>query len=319
MTILTKLIKLFWRQDGDLCPVGDCPVQLSNKVAHLLHVGKFHEKVLTFLEAPANAASQEDDQQQSQTCPDSSTSTQQVENEPSLHSDNIVVESENPQTEKTLAVTKNPDEEQDNECTPEGNTGNIEAREASPVSHDNDVVASISYVEQKDPTIEDVVEEEIKPVVKSEGTTVQCTLCEKNNKVRTFEKKSEFLKHLSLIHYGKQILTMFPWSLGDRCRFCLESASRKEYRANKKELHVCHVAIMHQKLFELIPLELSQMISAMPATRRPEGRSRPPPAQASLQCKYCDQAVPRSEMRDHLISHKALISQRTNQEFNFSP
>ena len=150
--------------------------------------------------------------------------------------------------------------------------------------------------------------------------TVKCILCEKNNKVRTFEKKSEFLKHLSLIHYGKQILTLFPWSLGDRCKFCLESASRKDYRANKKELHVCHVAIMHQKLFELIPPEISQLISSMPVTRRPEGRSRPPPAlAASLKCKYCDLRVPRSEMRDHLISHKTLIAQRANQEFKFSP
>ena len=285
-------------------------------------MGKFHEKVLTFLETPSNAASQEDHQQQSQTCPDSSSSTHQVENEPSSRSDNIDGESESPQINETVAVTKNLDEEQDNDSTQESDVGNVEAREASkasPVSQDKDVAASMSSVEQKDPTIEDVVEEEIKPAVKSGGTTVQCTLCEKNNKVRTFEKKSEFLKHLSLIHYGKQILTMYPWSLGDRCRFCLESASRKEYRANKKELHVCHVAIMHQKLFELIPLELSQMISAMPANRRSEGRSRPPQAQASLQCKYCDQAVPRSEMRDHLISHKTLISQRTNQEFKFSP
>ena len=255
---------------------------------------------------------QGDHPQPRQTSPESSS--KHVENEPSLRTENTVTESEYSQTG---SVTKDSCEEQTEESIPKTNTENIDA-----VSQNDYVAAPMSSVEQKDPNVEDVVEEELKPVVKPEGTTVrvQCTLCEKNNKVRTFEKKSEFLKHLSLIHYGKQILTMFPWSLGDRCRFCLESASSKEYRANKKELHVCHVAIMHQKLFELIPLELSQVISAMPATRRSEGRSRPPPAQAvSLQCKYCDQAVPRSEMRDHLISHKTIISQRTNQDFNFSP
>lgn len=281
-------------QDGDLCPVGDCTVQLSNKVVHLLHVGKLHEKVLTFLQSPDSSV-KGDHPQPIQTSPESSS--KHVENEPNLDAEE-------------------PCEEQFEEPIPKNHIENIEA-----VSQNN-VVASMTNVKRIDSTVEDVVEEELKPVIKSEGTTirVQCTLCMKNNKVRTFEKKSEFLKHLSLIHYGKQILTMFPWSLGDRCRFCLESASSKEYRANKKELHVCHVAIMHQKLFELIPLELSQMISAMPATRRPEGRDRPPPAHAvSLQCKYCDQAVPKSEMRDHLISHKTIISQRTNQDFNFSP
>ena len=265
----------------------------------MLHVGKLHEKVLTFLETQAIA--KEDHLQQEQF---GSDSTNEVANEPGA--DEIIIE--DPQTDETTAVTKELDKEQDERDMSEG--GNQKGPEVSPVTEKNDV---------KEPTIEDVVDEDL-PVVRSETMTVKCILCEKNNKVRTFAKKSEFLKHLSLIHYGKQILTLFPWSLGDRCKFCLESASRKEYRANKKELHVCHVAIMHQKLFELLPPEVSQLISSMPAPRRPEGRSRPTPAlAASLQCKYCDLSVPRSEMRDHLISHKTLISQRANQEFKFSP
>ena len=264
-------------------------------------MGKLHEKVLTFLETQAK----EDHQQQEQF---GSETTNQLENEPGEELDQIIIE--DPQSDETTAVTKALDKEQDERDMSEG--GNQQGPEVSQVAvtEKNDV---------KEPTIEDVVDEEL-PVVRSETITVKCILCEKNNKVRTFAKKSEFLKHLSLIHYGKQILTLFPWSLGDRCKFCLESASRKEYRANKKELHVCHVAIMHQKLFELLPPEVSQLISSMPAPRRPEGRSKPTPAlAASLQCKYCDLSVPRSEMRDHLISHKTLIAQRANQEFKFSP
>ena len=260
---------------------------------HLLHVGKFHERVLTFLSTPDNkvTATPEDQLQMDQ-------ASQKVVD--ASNSDNIIIFSVNPQADETVDTPASGDVQVQSEAIKE-------SMEECNVSKEETAVT----------TDETSGKVEVEPVVKSEEVSVNCTLCEKNNKTRTFEKKSEFLKHLSLIHYGKQILTLYPWSLGDKCRFCLESASRKEYRANKKELHVCHVAIMHQKLFELIPQEISQLISSMPSTRRQEGRARPSSSQVpSLACKYCDSVVPRSEMREHLISHKTHISQRTRQEFN---
>ena len=308
--IATKYILNPCYQDGDMCPIEDCTVQLSNKVVHLLHVGKLHEKVLTFLETPASSPSKEDNKQQEETG-----------SEPSIHQamdkprSDYVLDSVTPHMDEAQAVTEGTSVEEDKQKDiQEEDKDGTEESEVSPGLQNHVTENAMTPAKPQDPIVEDVIEDDFKPVVKLEASTIQCTLCEKNNKVRTFGKKSEFLKHLSLIHYGKQILTLFPWSLGDMCRFCLESASRKEYRANKKELHVCHVAIMHQKLFELLPPEVSQLISAIPATR---GRAQG--GQSSLQCKYCDQRVARGDMRQHLISHKTLISQRANQEFKFSP
>ena len=150
----------------------------------------------------------------------------------------------------------------------------------------------------------------VEAVAVMEVISVQCFPCQENNKTRIFEKKSEFLKHLSLIHYGKQILQNYPYREGEKCDLCYDSA-KKVYIPNKKELYVCHVSIIHQKLFELIPPEIDRQIKDMPSIKKQESGMKPPlSSSTTIPCKYCNEHVPRKDMHEHLIYHKAVISQK---------
>jgi len=100
-----------------------------------------------------------------------------------------------------------------------------------------------------------------------EEPTVQCELCKANNKERLFSKRSEFLKHLSLLHFGKALLAAFPFAEGRNCNLCFET-SKKMYTPSKKEVHVCHVGVLHAKIFELLPKEILQTVMEMPTMKR---------------------------------------------------
>ena len=97
--------------------------------------------------------------------------------------------------------------------------------------------------------------------------SVECLECKQNNKVKIFEKRSEFLKHLSLGHYGKQLLQKYPFEEGQNCFFCQE-AGKKVFAASKRELHVCHTGVLHGKLFEFLSDETKAQIAQLPHGRR---------------------------------------------------
>ena len=216
----------------------------SSRGEQLVHVGKFHEVVIKLMEASSlqvldkallNAQGEENASQQDD---GTEESVEKVENE--------------------VAKVKDAEEQKEDDIT----------------SNETEVSTSPSKVstaiknpgeDSKEGNMEKVKIDEVPlcgdvDTTKKEDSSVQCPFCIKDGKTRTFDKKSEFLKHISLIHYGRQILQKFPFKDGQSCSICLESPAKKEYRASKKELHVCHVAILHQKLFDLIPKEVEQMI-----------------------------------------------------------
>ena len=215
----------------------------SSRGEQLVHVGKFHEVVIKLMEAsylqvPDKALNTQGEENASQQDDGTEESVEKVENE--------------------VAKVKDAEEQKEHDIT----------------SNETEVSTSPSKVstaiknpgeDSKEVNMEKVKIDEVPlcgdvDTTKKEDSSVQCPFCIKDGKTRTFEKKSEFLKHISLIHYGKQILQKFPFKDGQSCSICLESPAKKEYRASKKELHVCHVAILHQKLFDLIPKEVEQMI-----------------------------------------------------------
>ena len=215
----------------------------SSRREQLVHVGKFHEVVIKLMEAsslqvPDKALNTQGEENASQQDDGTEESVEKVENE--------------------VAKVKDAEEQKEDDIT----------------SNETEVSTSPSKVstaiknpgeDSKEGNMEKVKIDEVPlcgdvDTTKKEDSSVQCPFCIKDGKTRTFEKKSEFLKHISLIHYGKQILQKFPFKDGQSCSICLESPAKKEYRASKKELHVCHVAILHQKLFDLIPKEVEQMI-----------------------------------------------------------
>ena len=215
----------------------------SSRGEQLVHVGKFHEVVIKLMEAsylqvPDKALNTQGEENASQQDDGTEESVEKVENE--------------------VAKVKDAEEQKEHDIT----------------SNETEVSTSPSKVstaiknpgeDSKEVNMEKVKIDEVPlcgdvDTTKKEDSSVQCPFCIKDGKTRTFDKKSEFLKHISLIHYGRQILQKFPFKDGQSCSICLESPAKKEYRASKKELHVCHVAILHQKLFDLIPKEVEQMI-----------------------------------------------------------
>jgi len=105
------------------------------------------------------------------------------------------------------------------------------------------------------------------PPASEEEPSVQCEMCKANNKMRLFTKRSEFLKHLSLLHFGKALLQAFPFAEGRNCNLCFET-SKKMYTPSKKEVHVCHVGVLHAKIFELLPKEILQQVMEMPTMKK---------------------------------------------------
>ena len=98
--------------------------------------------------------------------------------------------------------------------------------------------------------------------------SVDCLECKENNKVKTFQKRSEFLKHLSLGHYGKQLLLKYPFEEGKNCEFCLAAPDRKVLPATKKEVHVCHTGVSHGKLYDLLSEETRNQIFQLPQGKK---------------------------------------------------
>ena len=111
---------------------------------------------------------------------------------------------------------------------------------------------------------------QVPPLVQTETAqppSVECLECKQSNKVKIFEKRSEFLKHLSLGHYGKQLLQKYPFKEGENCSFCQE-AGKKGFTAGKRELHVCHTGVLHGKLFDFLTDETKAQIAQLPHIRR---------------------------------------------------
>jgi len=102
-------------------------------------------------------------------------------------------------------------------------------------------------------------------VAPQETTSVQCSLCP--NKVRIYSKRSDFLKHLSLGHYGRNILQINPFQEGQNCTVCQETSS-KVFVPTKKEIHVCHLGVLHGKVFDYISEDLLEMVRSLPTLKK---------------------------------------------------
>merc|ERR1712179_667419 len=104
---------------------------------------------------------------------------------------------------------------------------------------------------------------EQKPIV--DTSSVQCSLCP--NKVRMYNKRSDFLKHLSLGHYGRNILQVHPYQQGQNCVVCHESNS-KVFVPTKKEIHVCHVGVLHGKVFVYLSDDVLSLVKSLPTQKK---------------------------------------------------
>ena len=126
---------------------------------------------------------------------------------------------------------------------------------------------------------------------------ITCNLCVTVS--RKFDKRGDFLKHLSLTHFGRAILQNYPFNPDENCQFCWEE-SGKEYKPSKKEVHVCHVGILHHKLNAMITPDIEKQIQKL-SHKKTDSPLMP--------CKYCDLSIPRKEMKEHLISHKTMLQE----------
>ena len=164
---------------------------------------------------------------------------------------------------------------------------------------------------------------------------VTCNICPTTNqKERIFSKRSDYLKHLSLAHFGKPILTAHPFVQGQGCVMCMDEKQR-EYIPSKKEIHVCHVGLFHRKLLSLLPEKLVQQVKKLPGKTKQEepfpsavtsnngsempagkhlgmekGMETQTKAEIPYQCRYCpNKYSEQRELKKHLVSHKAELRQ----------
>merc|ERR1740137_54831 len=126
-------------------------------------------------------------------------------------------------------------------------------------------------IKQEVANSEEVKAEEIENVLDkpnerpSEPVAIKCSLC--SNKVRMYSKRSDFLKHLSLGHYGKNILPINPYQEGQICSVCQENNS-KVFVPTKKEIHVCHVGVLHGKVFDYLSEDLLELVKTLPTLKK---------------------------------------------------
>eukprot|EP00092_Neocalanus_flemingeri_P032398 GFUD01035228.1.p1 GENE.GFUD01035228.1~~GFUD01035228.1.p1 ORF type:complete len:827 (+),score=183.16 GFUD01035228.1:60-2540(+) len=127
------------------------------------------------------------------------------------------------------------------------------------------IASEIDVTKCKEET-EEIKSEVPEAVVEPQETTsVQCSLC--TNKVRIYTKRSDFLKHLSLGHFGRNILQVHPYKEGENCSVCQESSS-KVFVPTKKEIHVCHLGVLHGKVFDYLSEDLLEMVKSLPTLKK---------------------------------------------------
>jgi len=107
--------------------------------------------------------------------------------------------------------------------------------------------------------------------IKEEATTIKCPMCP--TRVREYVKRSEFLKHLSLGHYGRNILQSHPFEEKISCSMCQD----KVFIPTKKEIHVCHVGVLHGKVFDYLTEEILVMVKSLPTMKKisTDGSAKP--------------------------------------------
>ena len=91
---------------------------------------------------------------------------------------------------------------------------------------------------------------------------VLCKLCPKgpSNNIE-YSKRQTFLKHLTLKHFSTKLLQDCPYIEGQSCTECQQKS--KAFVATRKELHVCHVGIMHGRVLDFLSKDLLETVSSM--------------------------------------------------------
>jgi len=222
------LLKHPFLENQECTLCNDAPVTTTTMSSHLRHVGVVHGEVLQFLTPDIAEQIKQDD---TRPVIPPMISSQPVEN--------TVIKAEplEQELEKTCAEVKQ--EVAINEQTDQ------EAVKSAP----------------------DKIEEKVVHQQRSSGEipSVQCSLCP--NKVRMYNKRSDFLKHLSLGHYGRNILQVHPYLDGQNCTVCQETNS-KIFVPTKKEIHVCHVGVLHGKVFDYLSEELLSLVKSLPTQKK---------------------------------------------------
>ena len=96
---------------------------------------------------------------------------------------------------------------------------------------------------------------------------VLCKLCPKgpSNNIE-YSKRQAFLKHLTLKHFSAKLLQDCPYIEGQPCEECQQKS--KAFVATRKELHVCHVGIMHGRVLDLLSKDLLETVSSMSTAKK---------------------------------------------------
>merc|ERR1719334_1418826 len=130
-----------------------------------------------------------------------------------------------------------------------------------------EVVKSNECSKKEDTTANITADEASEESVAKMERKVLCKLCPKgpSNNIE-YSKRQTFLKHLTLKHFSTKLLQDCPYIEGQSCTDCQRKS--KAFVATRKELHVCHVGIMHGKVFDLLSKDLLNAVSSMATDKK---------------------------------------------------
>merc|ERR1712059_238764 len=129
----------------------------------------------------------------------------------------------------------------------------------------NETVKVLSAKTETKLSIENVKQLEEKVEETKTPSGVRCPLCPAS-KTREYCKRSDLLKHLALSHFGKQLLSAFPHVEGEPCDTCLAKTG-KSWSTPKREVHVCHVGVLHVKVYDFLSEAHIQVVKSLPTVK----------------------------------------------------
>ena len=92
----------------------------------------------------------------------------------------------------------------------------------------------------------------------AEACSLKCTLCLNNTEM----KRGQLLDHLTVKHFGKELLQEFPFIDGSECQLCISSGRKRVAVAKVRANHLKHIGCVHEKVLDLVPSDLRETITS---------------------------------------------------------
>ena len=87
-----------------------------------------------------------------------------------------------------------------------------------------------------------------------------------------FPSRSRLFQHMTVSHFQKQILELFPYVLGE-CSLCIEQGRPKPFVPKKKQSHLLHIGQTHAVVLQFVPEEFKEKLEEHHRNQKGKRRS----------------------------------------------